>query len=94
MIKFHNNIFKLKLKTYYIVFSSKWCKPCYFLKKKIKKIEQKINLIFINIDIDLFPNIAIKFKINKIPTLIKFNNSFIIYKKEINLKKIIFFLKK
>ncbi|AFP83515.1 thioredoxin domain-containing protein [Candidatus Carsonella ruddii] len=94
MIKYHKNLLKLNIKIFFFFFSSKWCKPCILFKKNIKIIEKKCNLIFINIDIDIFQDIAIKFKIIQIPTLIKFKNIIEIYKKKINLKKIIFFLKK
>ncbi|XOD39025.1 MAG: thioredoxin family protein [Candidatus Carsonella ruddii] len=71
MIIIKNNIFKkIQNKKKILIFTANWCNPCNILKKKIKKIEKKIKILFFLINIDIHQNYAIELGIRIIPTII------------------------
>ena len=57
---------------YLVDFYAQWCGPCKMLSPILEGIEDKINII--KVDIDKFPLLANKYKILSIPTLIFFIN--------------------
>ena len=57
---------------YIVDFYAQWCGPCKMLSPILEGIEDKINII--KVDIDKFPLLANKYKILSIPTLIFFIN--------------------
>ena len=57
---------------YLVDFYAQWCGPCKMLSPILESIEDKINII--KVDIDKFPLLANKYKVLSIPTLILFIN--------------------
>lgn len=57
---------------YLVDFYAQWCGPCKMLSPILESIEDKINII--KVDIDKFPLLANKYKVLSIPTLIFFIN--------------------
>ncbi|AFP84265.1 thioredoxin family protein [Candidatus Carsonella ruddii] len=70
LINSNSLIKKLFIKKSILVFSANWCRPCKILKKKIKQIELNSNLVFFEINVDLFQEEIIKLNINNIPTIL------------------------
>lgn len=80
MIIVKNNILKkINNKKKILVFTANWCSPCNILKKKLKKIEKKINILFFLINIDYHQKYSIELGIRIIPTIIfDFKNKIIL----------------
>lgn len=56
-------------------FYATWCGPCQLLTPVLEEVEKEVNkLEIIKIDVDEFPDIARRFGIMSIPTLIVFKN--------------------
>lgn len=57
------------------IFCASWCRPCKILRDTVNKIKADYQgLEFESIDIDDNPDIAIKFQIKSLPTIIITNN--------------------
>ncbi|BCG49259.1 thioredoxin family protein [Candidatus Carsonella ruddii] len=72
MIKINNKklIKLIENKKKILLISAEWCSPCKILKKNIKKIEKKLNLLFFNIDADKYKEYCMKLGIKFLPSLI------------------------
>ncbi|AGS06532.1 thioredoxin domain-containing protein [Candidatus Carsonella ruddii] len=72
MIKINNKkIIKLiENKKKFLLISTKWCSPCKIIKKNIKKIEKKLNLLFFNIDADEYKEYCMELGVKFLPSLI------------------------
>lgn len=56
-------------------FYATWCGPCQLLSPILEEVEKEIdNLEIIKIDVDEFPNIARRYGIMSIPTVIVYKN--------------------
>lgn len=56
-------------------FYATWCGPCQLLAPVLEEVEKEVkDLEVVKIDVDEFPNIARRFGIMSIPTLIAFKN--------------------
>ncbi len=54
-------------------FSATWCMPCRMLKPIMERVEEKLNDVkFYNVDIDESENIAKRYRIFSVPTLVAF----------------------
>ena len=71
MIKYVNEKeFEEEIKEKVLVdFFATWCGPCKMLGLELEKIENKIDIPIIKVDIDKFENLALKYKIMSVPTL-------------------------
>jgi len=65
-------------------FHATWCRPCKMLAPHLQAIQNKYNgkLIVYKIDVDLEPELAKKFKVEAMPTIV-FVNSATSYKSEL-----------
>ena len=63
-----------------IDFWATWCGPCKMLSPVLEKIDEKFeeNLKILKVDIDKFPELANKYNIMSVPTLIFFENGEIV----------------
>lgn len=61
-------------------FFASWCGPCKMLSPVLEKIDEKFgeNLKILKVDIDKFPELANKYNIMSVPTLIFFENGEIV----------------
>ncbi|QJC28656.1 thioredoxin [Enterobacteriaceae endosymbiont of Plateumaris consimilis] len=61
-------------------FWADWCNPCKMFSLVLDEIFKKYNkkLFFAKLNIDKYPNIAQKYDVRSIPTIILFNNGIII----------------
>ncbi len=75
MIKYleNENDFENEINKEFILvdFYADWCGPCKMMGKVLEEIE---DIDILKINVDNFPNIARKFKVMSIPTLIIFEN--------------------
>ena len=63
--------FKVEHGLYAVKFWATWCQPCRLMDPMIKKLEEEFSDIkFLSIDIDQVPELAKKFEIKSIPTII------------------------
>ena len=56
-----------------IVFSAKWCGPCKRLKPELKYVEDNSDskvIIFATVDVDVSSDIAVKYNVSSLPTLV------------------------
>jgi thioredoxin 1 len=53
-------------------FSATWCGPCKMMENTIKELEDKYKII--KVDVDKFNDIAFKYRIMSIPTILVFKN--------------------
>ena len=54
-------------------FSATWCMPCRMLKPIMERVEKKVNdVTFYNVDIDESEEIAKRYRIFSVPTLVAF----------------------
>ena len=53
-------------------FFATWCGPCRMLAEELKKLENKINIV--KIDIDENPNLATEYAVDVVPTMYVFKN--------------------
>lgn len=53
-------------------FFATWCGPCRMLAEELKKLENKINIV--KIDIDENPNLATEYSVDVVPTMYVFKN--------------------
>lgn len=69
-----NEFFELIKKDHVLVdFYATWCGPCRMISPIIDEIaKEKENLTIIKVDVDKFPNLASKYGIMSIPTLMVF----------------------
>ncbi|WP_433927778.1 thioredoxin family protein [Candidatus Carsonella ruddii] len=71
MIILKNNILsKINNKKKILIFFANWCFPCNILKKNIKKIEKKINVLFFLINIENHKEYCLKLGVKYLPTII------------------------
>ncbi len=78
MIKYLENDFEKEIKDKKILvdFYASWCGPCRMLTEVLNAIEDKIDIL--KVDVDKFPEIARKYGVMSIPNLILFENNQII----------------
>ncbi len=68
-----NNLDELiKEGTYLVDFYAEWCGPCKMLTPVLENLEDKINVI--KVDIDKFEKLAFEYRIMSVPTLIFFKD--------------------
>lgn len=68
-----NNLNELIKKGNYLVdFYAEWCGPCKMLMPVLEKLDDKINIIKVNID--KFDDLAQEYRIMSIPTLVFFKD--------------------
>lgn len=63
--------------TVLIVFSANWCGPCKRMKPEFLAVEEIVDskkLIFAIVDVDVSSDIAIKYNVSNLPTLVLINN--------------------
>ena len=75
MIKIYNgeNLDEIMSNGLWLVdFSAKWCGPCRMLEPNLEEISNKCNIL--KIDVDSYKNLAIKYGVMSIPTIILFND--------------------
>lgn len=53
-------------------FFATWCGPCRMLAEELKKVENEINIV--KIDIDENPNLATEYSVDVVPTMYVFKN--------------------
>ena len=61
----------------FVDFYANWCGPCKMLAPVLEEMDEKgefNNITVIKVDVDAAPEIAAKFGIQSIPTLLLFNN--------------------
>ena len=51
-------------------FYATWCGPCKMLESVLEGLEDKINIV--KVDIDKFPNLASEYRVMSVPTLLFF----------------------
>lgn len=75
MIKYLNNDFEKEIKDKKILvdFYASWCGPCRMLTEVLESIEDKIEIL--KVDVDKFPEIAAEYGVMSIPNLILFENN-------------------
>ncbi len=75
MIKYLNNDFEKEIKDKKILvdFYASWCGPCRMLTEVLESIEDKIDIL--KVDVDKFPEIAAEYGVMSIPNLILFENN-------------------
>lgn len=78
MIKYLENDFEKEIKDKKILvdFYASWCGPCRMLTEVLESIEDKIDIL--KVDVDKFPEIARKYGVMSIPNLILFENNQVI----------------
>lgn len=78
MIKYLENDFEKEIKNKKILvdFYASWCGPCRMLTEVLESIEDKIDIL--KVDVDKFPEIARKYGVMSIPNLFLFENNQII----------------
>lgn len=62
----------IKEGNYLVDFYAEWCGPCKMLGPILEEIEDKINII--KVDIDKFQELTLKYRIMSVPTLIFFKD--------------------
>jgi thioredoxin 1 len=74
MLKIENGITAVK-------FGAEWCGPCKIINAQLDKMKEEFNTItFISVDVDDDPEIAKKYKISSLPTVILFKDGEIVDK--------------
>ena len=78
MIKYLENDFEKEIKDKKILvdFYASWCGPCRMLTEVLESIEDKIDIL--KVDVDKFPEIDRKYGVMSIPNLFLFENNQII----------------
>lgn len=62
-------------KTVIVDFSASWCMPCRMLKPILERVEEKLTDVkFYNIDIDDDEEVAKRYRIFSVPTLVAFRS--------------------
>lgn len=68
-----NNLNELVKEGLYLVdFYAEWCGPCKMLTPVLESVEDKINII--KVDIDKFEELAFEYRIMSVPTLVFFKD--------------------
>ncbi|QJC29543.1 thioredoxin [Enterobacteriaceae endosymbiont of Plateumaris pusilla] len=82
---------KININSFILVdFWAEWCNPCKMFSLVLKDIfnSYRKKLFFAKLNIDEYPNIAQKYDIRSIPTIILFNNGIIVDKTTGSINKI------
>lgn len=58
-----------------ILFSAPWCRPCSTMKPIVSKAINELPIELENINIDEDTNLAVKYKVRQIPTLLIIHNN-------------------
>lgn len=61
-------------------FFATWCGPCKMLGLELEKLDDKIDIPILKVDIDKYENLAVKYKIMSVPTLMIIENEKVIKK--------------
>ncbi len=56
-------------------FFATWCGPCNMLTPEIEKLDKESDIKILKIDVDELPDIARKFRVMSIPTLLLFKDN-------------------
>ena len=56
-------------------FYADWCGPCQMLAPELEALEKETGIKIVKINVDVVPEIARRFRIMSIPTLMLFNNN-------------------
>lgn len=73
IIHLENNNFDDLIKDYVLVdFFANWCGPCKMLAPELEKVDSNIKVI--KVDVDIYDDLARKYGVMSIPTLILFDN--------------------
>jgi thioredoxin len=57
-----------------VQFSATWCGPCRILTKTIEANEESLSVRFVKINLDNAQDLAAKYNVRAVPTLILFDN--------------------
>jgi len=79
MIEITENNFDNEIKDGIVLvdFWAPWCGPCKMLNPILERFESRIKIVKVNIDTEM--NIAKRFNIKAVPTILIFNNKKIMY---------------
>lgn len=83
MIELNNENFDelISLDKVLVDFYATWCGPCKMMHPVLEEIEKETNIKIVKVDVDKFNELARKYGIMSIPTLIYFNNNEIVFKR-------------
>lgn len=57
-----------------VEFEAPWCGPCQFLAPVLKKVTEEMNLKLLKVDVDQDSELATKYNVRAIPTVIVFDD--------------------
>lgn len=57
-----------------VKFQADWCGPCHAVRPVIEKLAKDANLNLVEVDIDKEPELAQKYGVQSIPTIMRFEN--------------------
>lgn len=55
-------------------FGAEWCGPCKVLEPIMEKVAEEASFVVFKVDVDDCPNLASRFKVRGVPTVLVFNN--------------------
>lgn len=75
MIRYYNkeNFDQLIEKRILVDFYATWCGPCKLLGQVLENIEKDVDLDIMKVDIDKYPELARRYKVMSVPTMILFD---------------------
>lgn len=69
---FNDVLDKSKQKPTIVQFTAAWCGPCRIMKPAMKDVQQSrddLNVVFVDVDKDVGPDVLIKYQVRGIPTV-------------------------
>lgn len=63
-----------------LYFTATWCGPCKMFKPTVQQVDSELGIGITYVDVDLSKDLAHRYNVNSVPTIIVENNGTVVYR--------------